>query len=108
MRLIHADHPDGISLAAKTYRGSLMWGGTPSSRRQTIEVAIDPKALGLADGEATLAVTARDWSWRDGLDGNTGVLEVPITIDTSPPRVSLESGLTYVHRGGSGLRQMEG
>ena len=95
------DAPD-ISLAAKTFRGSLMWGGTPSGRRQELDLEIDPQKLSLADGEASLVVVARDWSWRSGLDGNEGRLEVPVIIDTQPPRVSLESGLTYIYRGGSG------
>lgn len=91
-----------ISLAAKTFRGSLMWGGLPSGRRQQLDLEIDPQKLSLPDGEATLVVAARDWSWRSGLDGNEGRIEVPVVIDTQAPRVDLESGLTYIYRGGSG------
>jgi len=56
---------------------------------------------GLPDGEATLRVSATDWSWAHGLEGNTTEASVPVLIDTKPPRISIESGLTYVKRAGS-------
>jgi len=59
-------------------------------------------AQGLPDGEATLRVRAVDWSWANGFTGNVAEAAAPVTIDTRPPRVSVESGLTYVQRAGSG------
>ncbi len=67
-----------------------------------LEVSLDGKALGLREGSARLRVTARDGSWRDRLRGNETTLEIPVTIDFTPPRVRLESGLTYTRRGGAG------
>lgn len=56
---------------------------------------------GLADGEGTLSVRATDWSWAHGFAGNTTEVSVPVQIDTTPPRISIESGLTYVKRAGA-------
>lgn len=70
--------------------------------RHTFSVQIDPKALGLREGTARLRVAARDGSWRSRLRGNEAVQEVPVVVDLTPPRVALESGLTYVRQGGAG------
>jgi len=56
---------------------------------------------GLADGEGTLRVRATDWSWASRFRGNVGEASVPVQIDTTPPRISIESGLTYVKRAGA-------
>ncbi len=65
------------------------------------DFSLDPKNLGLADGEASLRVTARDHSFRGWFAGNETVLEIPVTIDSRAPRVSLEPGIIYARRGGS-------
>ncbi len=83
-------------LAAESYPGNLFTGADLLVERSLV-ATIDPKELGLTDGEATLFVEARDYSWR----GNVARLEIPLAIDTSPPRISLATGLTYVRRGGS-------
>jgi murein DD-endopeptidase MepM/ murein hydrolase activator NlpD len=77
------------------------WNPLADAPAQSVETRIDAKALGLADGEATLRVVARDHSWRSWLAGNESRLEVPVVIDSRPPRVSLEPGITYARRGGS-------
>ncbi|MCP5041955.1 MAG: hypothetical protein GY944_13080, partial [bacterium] len=48
----------------ETYPGDLLNGGAQASARST-KIMLDPRALDLADGPATLIATARDWSWRD-------------------------------------------
>ncbi|MFV1978677.1 MAG: M23 family metallopeptidase, partial [Myxococcota bacterium] len=63
---------------------------------------IDPKALGLVHGDASLTVTARDWSWRNSFRGNETQRQIPLEIDLEKPRIQVASGLTYVSRGGSG------
>lgn len=65
------------------------------------EYSVTLNSQGLRDGEATLRVRATDWSWAHVLEGNTAEASVPVTIDTKPPRVSIESGLTYVQRAGA-------
>ncbi len=88
------------TLMERSFPGDFTSGGR--TRNETLEVSLDAESLGLPDGEATLVVTARDWSLRDGLDGNASEESVPLTIDTVPPKLTVESGLTYVYRGGSG------
>lgn len=90
-------------LLARGFEGSLMAGGAPGTHRDEVRVELDAGALGLPDGDATLVVQANDWSLRGGGTGNTTRVEVPLRIDTAPPRVRVESGLTYVHRGGSAV-----
>jgi len=99
---VRLQHAGGTRpLEERAFPGHPLRGGVPGSRSAVVEVALDPRALGLADGAATLLVSARDWSWRGGFAGNRAELSVPVTIDTRPPRVELESGLTYAYRGGS-------
>jgi len=56
---------------------------------------------GLPDGDGTLRVRATDWSWVGPFAGNTTEASVPVRIDTKPPRIRVESGLTYVKRAGA-------
>lgn len=67
----------------------------------TVELAIDPKALGAKDGDATLRVTARDHSFRSFGAGNEARLEIPVRFDFRSPAVSVEPGIVYAKRGGS-------
>jgi murein DD-endopeptidase MepM/ murein hydrolase activator NlpD len=94
----------GRSLLEVDYPGGLLLGGplgnAPSAPEQ-VEIRIDPRALGLDDGASTLLIRVRDWSWRAGFEGNVEERRIPLLIDTQPPRIRLESGLTYVYRGGS-------
>ncbi len=85
------------------FPGSLLTGGATRPSHERVELSVDAKALGLKDGEAKLRVTAHDWSWRGFLAGNATTVELPLTVDTKPPRVSIENGQTYLQRGGTGL-----
>ena len=80
----------------ETYAGSVFLGASLNIQR-SVEVSVRPGELGLADGRAVLHVEATDYSW----SGNVTRVEIPIIIDTQPPRISLEGGLTYVRRGGT-------
>jgi murein DD-endopeptidase MepM/ murein hydrolase activator NlpD len=86
----------------RAFPGNWRAGGAAPRLPERVEVEIDPKALGLVHGEATLTVTARDWSWRNGFRGNETQWQTPIGIDLKKPRIRVASGLTYVSRGGSG------
>ncbi len=87
------------SLEARYHPGGLLNGG--DTRDEQLELTLDAESLGLPDGAAMLVVVARDWSLRDGLAGNRVERSFPFEIDTVAPKISVESGLTYVHRGGS-------
>lgn len=81
--------------------GNLGTGGVRGVPER-IEAALDPAALGLSEGEARLVAEATDWSWRGWLSGNRASLEIPVTVDLTRPRVAVETGQTYVERGGAG------
>jgi len=68
---------------------------------RTVELAIDPQALGAKDGEATLRLAARDHSFRGWGGGNEAVVEVPLRFDFRSPAISIEPGIVYAKRGGS-------
>jgi len=89
-------------LQEETFAGGLLTGGADPGATANIETHLDPRELELPEGDATLTITARDWSWRGGFGGNETVLEVPLRVDLTPPRVSVRSGLTYVREAGSG------
>jgi murein DD-endopeptidase MepM/ murein hydrolase activator NlpD len=89
-------------LVERSFAGDALLGGGPVAER--VELTLDPKALGLGEGDATLRVGARDWSWRGWLGGNSTALEIPLTVDLTPPRISIQTGgLTYVRRGGAAV-----
>ena len=86
----------------RSFSGDLRTGGDSGAAPERIEIEIDPKALGLVHGDASLTVTARDWSWRNSFSGNETQHQIPLKIDLEKPRIQVASGLTYVSRGGSG------
>jgi murein DD-endopeptidase MepM/ murein hydrolase activator NlpD len=75
--------------------------GRGTSRRE-VNLTLDPKALGLADGPATLIVAAQDHSLKN-FKGNSVFREVPVAIDTAPPRLDVLSSQYNVNRGGVGV-----
>jgi murein DD-endopeptidase MepM/ murein hydrolase activator NlpD len=89
-------------LAEEFFPGTFVGGGAPGTDRGEVVIELDVAAVGLPDGTATLAISVRDWSWRDGFAGGRTELMIPLTVDTRPPSQRPVSGLTYVYRGGSG------
>jgi murein DD-endopeptidase MepM/ murein hydrolase activator NlpD len=87
-------------LLEREFPGSRVVGG--STEAETVAIQLDTGELGLPEGAAELVVTAHDWSWRNGFDGNVAERRLPLRVDTTPPRLAVESGLTYIDRGGSG------
>jgi murein DD-endopeptidase MepM/ murein hydrolase activator NlpD len=65
--------------------------------------SIDPDRLNLAQGRVDLEVSVRDYSRRNGGDGNLAVLSHEMTLDTIPPAIRAVSRLHYVNEGGAGL-----
>jgi murein DD-endopeptidase MepM/ murein hydrolase activator NlpD len=99
VRLLHGTGSQ--SLFEETYPGSLAGGGLPGGNERTVEIQLDVEALHVPDGAATIVVDARDWSLRDGFAGNRTESSIALEVDTRAPTVSLQSGLTYVYRGGT-------
>jgi len=73
----------------------------PSELKETVEV--DITKTGAKDGQAVLIVTARDFSLNGVFKGNETSLQLPVTIDTKPPRVSIDHAQRYIRPGGSGI-----
>lgn len=92
-----------IPLAGRDLGGSAIPFLGPDTRQTSAPLSIDARALGLAQGDATLRITARDLSWRDWTRGNRTVVEVPLSVDFRPPMLSLAPGITYAKRAGSVL-----
>lgn len=102
VRVVLAHAQGEAPLVERAFPGTRLRGGDASAGSVAVEVRIDPRALGLAEGSAFLRAAARDWSWRGLLAGNQTQLEFPVSVDVTPPRLRVENGLTYVRRGGSG------
>jgi murein DD-endopeptidase MepM/ murein hydrolase activator NlpD len=67
------------------------------------EFEIDIKALGFAEGDAALAVTVRDFSWRGRMKGNLTTYSRPVVIDTKPPLITIQDSTRYIKNGGAGV-----
>jgi murein DD-endopeptidase MepM/ murein hydrolase activator NlpD len=99
LRIVQGEKKERIAQIARP--GNLGLGGDKGAVER-IEGVLNAEALGLREGEATLFGKAEDWSWRRWFDGNAGWLEIPVTVDLTRPRISIETGQTYVERGGAG------
>jgi murein DD-endopeptidase MepM/ murein hydrolase activator NlpD len=98
---IRIRHAEGeIPLLAESFPGNLISGGVRSDHQA--EIPLEPEGLSAIEGDSVIVATARDWSWRQLFSGNEIVVEVPFTLDLEPPKVQVESGLTYARQGGAG------
>jgi murein DD-endopeptidase MepM/ murein hydrolase activator NlpD len=68
-----------------------------------IPVTLDPKALGLKEGKATITVNALDRSWRNLFRGRTTSLAWDAEVSLVPIRVSFVAASHLMSSGGSGL-----
>jgi murein DD-endopeptidase MepM/ murein hydrolase activator NlpD len=68
---------------------------------RSVELSVDPKALDVKEGDATLRLVARDHTFRGWGSGNEAVREIPVRVDFRSPAVSAEPGIVYAKRGGS-------
>jgi len=66
---------------------------------KTVNLQIEPKKLGIKDGQAVLKIEVRDFSPLK----NSASLELPVVIDTVVPRVSLLTRAHNVNPGGTCL-----
>ncbi len=70
---------------------------------ETIDFTIDPTALGIGNGKASLTVTVWDYSYREWFHGNKTVKTKDIVVDTLPPVISVLTNTQYLNQGGSGI-----
>ncbi len=78
-------------------------GPVAGPNREEIVINLDPKTLGLQDGEAVIAVQARDFSLRGLLKGNLSELLHTVIVDTKAPRISIVHSERYIIPGGAGI-----
>ena len=78
--------------------------GTGDMNEASIDIALEPKKLGISDGEAILRLSVRDHSWRKWWHGNVAYSEQTIIIDTKPAQIEVLSHSHNVTQGGAGLR----
>ena len=93
------------TLLQKTYpAGSLL---SPFLEKPLMEdrvvIPVEAGRHGVSDGEAVLQIQVTDQSWRGWNHGNMAEKEIPVTIDTQPPRIEVLSRQHNVERGGAGL-----
>ncbi|MGH7289296.1 MAG: M23 family metallopeptidase [Myxococcota bacterium] len=99
LRVVQGAHEQSIGKIARP--GNLVLGGARGVP-EPIEAVLNVDEHGLREGEALLVANVTDWSWRRWLTGNETRLEIPVHVDLTKPRVSVETGQTYVERGGAG------
>jgi hypothetical protein len=58
-----------------------IWGGTSDAiKKVDFPLTLDAQALGLQEGKATIVVTVRDLSWRNGFKGRATTLKKEMVI----------------------------
>ncbi len=77
-------------------------GATPGQKVE-LPVTLEAKALKMQEGKATLAVTARDRSWRNLFQGRTISLSREVAIDLVPTTIAFQSISHLLHAGGTGV-----
>ncbi len=75
----------------------------PLAPRAELRATVEPGAVGLREGPATLEVWARDDFWRPLGRTARAVGSFPVTIDLTPPPLDLVAATPYVAPGGAGL-----
>ena len=82
-------------------KGSLFRGGL--TRKDPIDLQVEPKKLDISDGQAMLRIVIKDYSWKSWGKGNTTYKEIPVAIDTQPPEVEILTSAHNINQGGAGL-----
>lgn len=77
--------------------------GYSHGSKAELPFTLEPKALGLKEGKATIMASARDRSWRNWLRGRTASLSREVVIDLVPLNLTFLSVNHLLHSGGTGL-----
>jgi len=72
-------------------------------RDKNLVLTMEPRKLGLTDGNALIRSTVWDFSCRNGGNGNPHVVEKVILIDTTPPDIRVLTNVHNISQGGSSL-----
>lgn len=68
-----------------------------------VKIPFNPADSGFKDGPAELVLEAYDYSFRGLLKGNRTIVSRELTIDTTPPKVSVLHSEQYINPGGTGI-----
>ncbi len=77
--------------------------GTGGTLEESIQLTIDAKKLKLKEGEATLKITATDYSLRRIMKGNYSEFFHTVIVDTKPPKIAIIHSERYIQPGGAGI-----
>ncbi len=77
--------------------------GMVGSPEKTVQIAFNPEESGFKDGAAQLLLETFDYSLRNFLKGNQTTIIHDLTIDTTPPKVSILHSEQYINPGGTGI-----
>lgn len=100
LRIVHAG--GGQVVVEEDFPGGF-FSNNNAGQTHDVSVVLEPRVLRLADGPATLIVTARDWSLQNMGAGNRSEVSIRINVDTKPPQIEPDGGLVYVYRGGAAV-----
>lgn len=100
---IMARRPDGtlVLLAEEQIPATGLLGSGVSER--VVRIDLNAKALGLPEGPGGIEVYATDHAPTAFLQAREPLLQTPIRIDLSPPRIRVQGGQHWVSQGGSDL-----
>jgi murein DD-endopeptidase MepM/ murein hydrolase activator NlpD len=71
--------------------------------QQNLQVVIEPRRLGLAQGPAELVIKAQDASWFRFFSGNVTTIRQATQVDWRPPRIQMLVNVVNINHGGTGL-----
>ncbi len=82
---------------------ALGWMEGGEHKHAEFTLTLEPAKLGTANGAARLTAEAWDHSFNSWFKGNRTSVVSEVTVDTSPPMISVVSNTVYLNQGGSGL-----
>ena len=71
--------------------------------QKTVKIPFNPADSGFQDGPAQIVLEAYDYSLRGLLKGNKTIVTHELSIDTTPPKVSILHSEQYINPGGTGI-----
>jgi murein DD-endopeptidase MepM/ murein hydrolase activator NlpD len=98
---LNQDQETAVLLKKTFPRQAWLTAAGPATVKE--KVVIDAKTAGFAEGEAELLISVRDFSLNGMLRGNLIEQRIPVMIDTTPPRVSINHAQRYIRSGGTGI-----
>jgi murein DD-endopeptidase MepM/ murein hydrolase activator NlpD len=77
--------------------------GRAGPEKAEVAIKLETTANKFTDGEATLLVMIRDYSWWNWMKGNLSTIPFAIELDTKPPLLYVADSPRYILQGGAGI-----